>query len=79
MLAFEKAIQEAVDFYQKHPEGTLIVVTAERTPPDPELGERIKVFRLEIIDSSLNARFMESFGDTEGDGVLHKVESIAMV
>ncbi len=45
-------------------------------PPLGELGERIKHFRLSIVDGELDAEWVRSFGETEGPGVLHKVETL---
>jgi 3-phytase len=45
-------------------------------PPSSELGERVKRFRVTIVGDSLHAELLDSFGDTEGPGVLRQVESI---
>ncbi len=47
-------------------------------PPPQELGERVKHFRLDVLDSRLEARLVRSFGATSGEGVLTTVESIAV-
>lgn len=46
-------------------------------PPAPELGERVKHFRVTLSDSGVEAQLVRTFGDTTGDGVLTTVESIA--
>ena len=48
----------------------------EQIPPDSELGERIKQFRFTVGQAGVSAKHERSFGATEGDGVLHKVESL---
>lgn len=48
----------------------------EQLPPEAELGERIKQFRFTVGEDGVSARHERSFGATEGDGVLHKVESL---
>jgi 3-phytase len=50
------------------PEGT--------TPPDRELGARVKVFRVSVSGNRLRASHVKNFGDTTGAGVLRIVESI---
>lgn len=50
---------------------------SEQVPPDEQLGERIRVFSVRVGEGMLGSRLVNSFGDTEGRGVLHKVESIA--
>lgn len=47
-----------------------------RLPPDRELGERVKRFRVRRSGDSLRAEHVSSFGDTSGSGVLRQVESI---
>ena len=48
-------------------------------PPAAELGERVKHFRVTLGDPSdgaLSSGLVRSFGDTEGSGVLTKVETL---
>ena len=45
----------------------------EEIPPPAELGERVKHFRLQADGTS---ELVRSFGDTEGPGVLTKVETL---
>jgi 3-phytase len=45
-------------------------------PPDAELGERVKQFRLHRSTSAVTAHLVRSFGDTGGAGVLRVVESL---
>lgn len=46
-------------------------------PPDAELGERVRHFRVERDGAGLRSTLVQSFGDTAGEGALHVVESIA--
>jgi 3-phytase len=46
------------------------------TPPDAELGARVKQFSLSLKGGKLAATHVRSFGDTTGPGVLRVVESI---
>lgn len=47
-------------------------------PPEADLGERVKCFRL-VDDRGLpRLEHLRSFGETEGPGILRKVESIAV-
>lgn len=46
-------------------------------PPDAELGERVRRYRVWMEGSVVRADLRESFGDTAGAGVLREVESIA--
>lgn len=48
----------------------------EGTPHDSELGRRVKVLSLTIEGKNLTGTLLSAFGATEGDGVLHNVESI---
>lgn len=49
----------------------------EGVPPLPELGERVKVYRVEAgNDGALEARYLRSFGDTGKLGALRIVESL---
>jgi 3-phytase len=68
-----------------HPEGDgnhLVFITdnyetpEETIPPDNQLYERVKKYRVSVEGGRLRAQFVRSFGDTVGDGVLRKVESI---
>jgi 3-phytase len=53
--------------------------TAEETvPPDGELGQRVREYRVTLGPGGLDARLMRTFGDTVGPGVLRVVESIAV-
>ena len=53
--------------------------TAEETvPPDAELGRRVKLFRMTVGEKAVTGTLLTAFGATEGDGVLHVVESIAV-
>lgn len=47
-------------------------------PADEELGARVKMFRMTADERSVHGELLASFGDTEGDGVLHLVESICV-
>ncbi|MBI4914696.1 MAG: phytase [Acidobacteria bacterium] len=49
----------------------------ESVPPEAELGERVKHFRVEREGAALHTTLVRSFGATSGAGVLHVVESIA--
>ena len=48
----------------------------EETPPADSLGERVHHFMFTIENEQVEAKHVKAFGDTSGDGVLHKVESI---
>jgi 3-phytase len=51
--------------------------TAEgTTPPETQLGERIRVYEVEAVGALAEGEFVSSFGATQGKGVLHIVESI---
>lgn len=45
-------------------------------PPDDQLGERVKRFRVRLEGDTLDAELVSSFGETSGPGVLRQVESI---
>lgn len=45
-------------------------------PPDDELGERVKRFRVRLEGDTLRADLVSAFGETSGPGVLRQVESI---
>jgi 3-phytase len=47
------------------------------TPPDAELGERVKRFRVSAAEGKVVASHVASFGAVTGEGVLRTVESIA--
>jgi 3-phytase len=72
-----------IGWYEEKP-GTYMVYVTDNyelldgsVPPDRELGERVKQFRLTMAASGLRAEHLRSFGDTAGPGVLRVVESIA--
>ncbi|MBZ9650850.1 6-bladed beta-propeller [Psychroflexus montanilacus] len=48
----------------------------EQIPPVDELNERVHMFSFEVKENQLTSKHKKAFGDTEGNGVLHKVESI---
>ena len=48
----------------------------EGIPADGQLGERVKRFELRFRASGMDVRAGDSFGATEGAGVLHQVESL---
>ncbi|HEX5831120.1 MAG TPA: phytase [Gemmatimonadaceae bacterium] len=72
-----------IGWYEEAPGRYMVYVTDnyerpdESVPPDRELGERVKQFRLSLTDGRLSATHVRSFGDTAGAGVLRVVESIA--
>jgi 3-phytase len=47
-------------------------------PPASQLHERIKQYLIALEGNRLTHRLIRSFGDTTGDGILRKVESIAL-
>jgi 3-phytase len=47
-------------------------------PPDSLLGERIRHYSVNVSSSGVAAVLMNTFGATEGDGVLRVVESLAV-
>lgn len=51
---------------------------AGEVPPESELGERVRTFVVDLGAGSPAGDLVNTFGDTEGPGVLHKVESIAV-
>lgn len=71
-----------ITWIQERPGTYLVYVTDNyeaadgTTPPDAELGERVKQFRVAIDDAGIRAQHLLSFGDTAGPGVLRVVESI---
>lgn len=48
----------------------------EQIPPVEELGQRIHHFSFSIQENKVIGEHKKAFGDTEGAGILHKVESI---
>lgn len=48
----------------------------EQIPPPEELDARVQQYRFAINNGSLQATHERAFGDTRGDGVLNKVESL---
>jgi 3-phytase len=50
--------------------------SAGEVPPAEELGERVKHFRVEIGEETVEGTLVRSFGATEGEGVLTFVETI---
>ncbi len=49
----------------------------DTVPPEAELGERVRHFRIEREGATLRSTLVRSFGATSGVGALHVVESIA--
>lgn len=50
----------------------------EQTPPTKDLDKRVQHYTFSISGDSLVAKHIRSFGDTSGQGVLYKVESILL-
>ena len=50
----------------------------ESTPPTDSLGHRVHHFTFTVEDGNLKAGHIKAFGETAGDGVLYKVESILL-
>ena len=48
----------------------------EETPPADSLGQRVHHFVFTVVNNELSAEHIKAFGDTSGDGVLYKVESL---
>ena len=48
----------------------------EETPPADSLGQRVHHFVFAIENNQVKAEHVNAFGDTTGDGVLYKVESL---
>lgn len=48
----------------------------ESVPPDDQLGERVKEFRVSVADGRLSAEHVRSLGETSGEGVVRIVESV---
>jgi 3-phytase len=49
----------------------------EQIPPDDELGRRVRHFRFRAAGDRLQSELVNTFGDTRGEGILHRVETIA--
>ncbi len=49
---------------------------SEQIPPVEELGQRVHYFSFEIKNNKVSGEHQKAFGDTEGRGILYKVESI---
>ncbi|MDZ3823418.1 MAG: phytase [Pseudoxanthomonas sp.] len=47
-----------------------------QVPPDPALGERVKLYEVTVRDDGLQATLRRAFGETRGEGRLLRVESI---
>ena len=48
----------------------------EETPPADSLGQRVHHFVLTIENNQVAAEHVKAFGETEGEGILYKVESL---
>jgi 3-phytase len=48
----------------------------EEVPPDVELDERVRIFNVRVAAGGIEARLIRSFGETRGEGMLRRVESI---
>lgn len=48
----------------------------EETPPADSLGQRVHMFSFTVDNGKINANHKGAFGDTSGNGILHKVESL---
>jgi 3-phytase len=48
----------------------------EETPPADSLGQRVHHFTLMVENNQVTAEHIKAFGDTSGEGILHKVESL---
>ena len=48
----------------------------EETPPADSLGYRVHQFEFTVENKQVTARHIKAFGETSGEGVLYKVESI---
>ena len=48
----------------------------EETPPADSLGQRVHHFVFTIENNQVAAKHIKAFGDTSGEGVLYKVESL---
>jgi 3-phytase len=50
----------------------------EETPPADSLGQRVHHFVFTVENNQLSAEHIKAFGDTSGEGVLYKVESLLL-
>jgi 3-phytase len=50
----------------------------EETPPADSLGQRVHHFVFSVENNAVTAEHVKAFGETSGDGVLHKVESLLL-
>jgi 3-phytase len=50
----------------------------EETPPADSLGQRVHHFVFTIENNQVAASHIKAFGETSGDGILHKVESLLL-
>ena len=50
----------------------------ESTPPADSLGRRVHHFTFTVDSGKLAANHLKAFGETTGEGILHKVESILL-
>ena len=48
IIDFDKAIQEALKFYEKHPDETLIIVTADHETGGMSLGNSVKKYKINL-------------------------------
>lgn len=48
----------------------------EEIPPTDSLGHRVHHFEFNVAANQLESRHIKAFGDTEGEGILYKVESL---
>ncbi len=53
-------------------------LTEDVIPPDSMLGERVEHFQVRLEAGELRAEHIRSFGETSGNGVLRKVETIGV-
>jgi 3-phytase len=50
----------------------------EETPPADSLGQRVHHFVFTVEKNQVAAEHIKAFGETSGDGILHKVESLLL-
>ena len=50
----------------------------EETPPADSLGQRVHHFVFTVENNQVAARHIKAFGETSGEGILHKVESLLL-
>jgi 3-phytase len=50
----------------------------EETPPADSLGQRVHHFVFTVDNKQVNAEHIKAFGETTGEGVLYKVESLLL-